>query len=122
MGKTKEAKKKVAGKKAAKKRGAKGKRYSDEQKKKVVEFVNEVNAKKGRGGVSAATRKFGVTALTISTWVKKSGGATTASKRGSRKSAASVWEQMVSLKSELDGLEKTTQAKRAQFDKLKKRL
>lgn len=54
----------------ATKKSSKGKRYSANEKAKIVAFVQEVNAEKGRGGVTAATKKFGVSALTISSWVK----------------------------------------------------
>lgn len=81
----------MAKKKAAVKEAAKGKRYTAAQKAKVVAFVNGVNSTKGRGGVAAAKKKFGITALTISKWVKDAGGAAKpkAKKagRGRRKSA-----------------------------------
>ena len=60
-------------KKLGKKRAPQGKRYSDEQKKAVLDLVVAVNAKKGRGGLSAATKKFRISPLTISSWLRKSG-------------------------------------------------
>lgn len=57
------------------KKSAKGKRYTPEEKQKVVDFVQEANSEKGRGGVTAAVKKFGISALTISSWIKSSGGA-----------------------------------------------
>ena len=59
--------------KVAKKSVRQGKRYSDEQKKTVIDFLIAVNAKKGRGGLSAATKKFRISPLTISDWLRKSG-------------------------------------------------
>jgi len=63
--------------KPAKKKGKKGslqgKRYTDAEKKDVVDFVVAVNTSKGRGGLSAATQKFGISPLSISSWLKKSG-------------------------------------------------
>jgi transposase-like protein len=32
-----------------------------------------VNAEKGRGGMSEASKKFGITPLTVATWVRKFG-------------------------------------------------
>ena len=63
-----------------------GKRYSDEVKARVVAFVNQINSKKGRGGISAAARKFGASPLSISNWIKgESGDGSGASgKAGSR--------------------------------------
>lgn len=57
---------------AAKGRGV---RYSDELKKDVVDFVTAYNQKNGRGGQSAAARKFKITILTVSSWLKGSGSA-----------------------------------------------
>lgn len=57
------------------KKASKGKRYSLAEKQKVIEFVNEVNASKGRGGQSAASKKFGISPLTISSWLKSGGAA-----------------------------------------------
>jgi len=56
----------------------KGKRYTAEEKKAIIDVVNKVNADKGRGGQSAASKQFGVSQLTISAWLK--GGAPRARK------------------------------------------
>jgi hypothetical protein len=50
-----------------------GVRYDDAKKQEVVDFVSDYNQKNGRGGQSAAARKFGVTILTVSSWLKGSG-------------------------------------------------
>ena len=70
-------------KKAAKRKGGKGKRYSPEAKQEVIDFVNEVNAAKGRGGVASAARKFGVSPLSIGNWLKGGGGAKPGRRKGS---------------------------------------
>ena len=64
-----------------KKSSATGVRYTDAQKKEVVDFVSQYNSKNGRGGQSAASNKFKVTPLTISAWIKASG-APAAAKKG----------------------------------------
>ena len=61
-----------------KKASATGVRYSDAQKKEVVDFVIQYNLKNGRGGQSVASKKFKVTPLTISAWIKAAGVATSA--------------------------------------------
>lgn len=63
-----------------KKSSATGVRYTDAQKKEVVDFVSQYNSKNGRGGQSAASNKFKVTPLTISAWIKASGAPATAKK------------------------------------------
>ncbi len=56
-----------------KKAPATGIRYTDAQKKEVVSFVAQYNSANGRGGQSAAAKKFKVTPLTISAWLKSAG-------------------------------------------------
>lgn len=56
-----------------KKSAATGVRYSDAQKQEVVDFLVQYNSKNGRGGQSAASKKFKVTPLTISAWLKAAG-------------------------------------------------
>ncbi|MFZ9936762.1 MAG: hypothetical protein ACO3JG_06840 [Luteolibacter sp.] len=67
-------------KKAASKKASTGVRYSDDQKKQIVDFVETYNSQNGRGGQSAATKKFNVTPLTIATWLKAAGVKKTARK------------------------------------------
>jgi hypothetical protein len=58
----------------AKKASGTGVRYTDAQKKEVVDFVAQYNSANGRGGQSAAFAKYKVTPLTIATWIKAFGG------------------------------------------------
>lgn len=55
----------------SKSRKSNGKRYSQRERAEILAFVDKTNALKGRGGITAAARKFGVTPLTISNWMKK---------------------------------------------------
>ena len=55
----------------ATKKSKKGKRYTDAEKQKIVDFVTAYNAKNGRGGASNASKKFGVSQLTVGAWLKK---------------------------------------------------
>lgn len=57
-----------------KKAPATGIRYTDAQKQEVVNFVAQYNSANGRGGQSAAAKKYKVTPLTISAWLKALGG------------------------------------------------
>jgi transposase-like protein len=57
----------------ASKKSKKGKRYTDEEKQQIVDFVNEYNAAKGRGGAANASKKFGVSQLTVASWLKAKG-------------------------------------------------
>lgn len=68
------------------KKTTKGKRYTAEEKNEILGFVEKHNAENGRGGQSAAAKKFGISQLSIASWLKSSGVAASA-KRG-RKGAA----------------------------------
>jgi transposase-like protein len=51
----------------------KGVRYNAEQKQEVVDYVASYNAANGRGGQSHAAAKFGLSVLTVATWLKNAG-------------------------------------------------
>ncbi len=60
--------------KSAKKKTAKGIRYTDVQKKEIVDFAASYNAaNNGRGGQSKAAEKFNVSPLTVATWLAAAG-------------------------------------------------
>lgn len=123
--------KKTAKKVAKKKSGSRGKRYTPAEKQQVVDFVKEVNASKGRGGQSAASKKFGISPLTIASWLKAGGAAP--KKRGRRpgrpagaKAKASAGgslekklKQLQSLAKKIDAAESNLNSLRKQFDSLK---
>ncbi|MCW1883562.1 hypothetical protein OKA04_02410 [Luteolibacter flavescens] len=48
-----------------------GKRYTLQEKADVLEFVDRYNAEHGRGGQTAATKKFQLSPLSISSWRKQ---------------------------------------------------
>lgn len=52
------------------KKGNTGKRYSEEQKKEILDFV----ASQGRGGITAAGRKYGVSYIALRRWMNGAGG------------------------------------------------
>ena len=99
-------KKKAAKKaKSGAKNGSKGagKRYSATEKQEVVNFVNAYNASNGRGGQSEAARKFNISILTVSAWLKKSGnkvvkgGKAVASGKASAKVSSALTSKVASL-------------------------
>jgi transposase-like protein len=55
------------------KKGERGIRYTDAQKKEIVDFVVEYNATNGRGGQSTAAEKFQISPLTVAAWLKAAG-------------------------------------------------
>lgn len=106
---------------ASKRASTKGKRYTPDEKKQIVDFVNQHNAANGRGGATAASQKFGVSQLTVGAWLKSSGGGS-GRKLGSREEASSRSGVLAEL-SKLDGViatkRKELDALEARFQKLK---
>ena len=56
-------------------------RYDQKKKDEVVAFVENHNAKKGRGGQSAAVAKYGISPIMIAAWLKKAGSKSAGKKR-----------------------------------------
>lgn len=52
-------------------RHSKGKRYSKKEKAQILSYVREVNEQLGRGGISKAADKFGVSPISISRWLQE---------------------------------------------------
>lgn len=52
-------------------------RYTDAQKKEVIDFAMGYNAANGRGGQSKAAEKFKISQITIASWLKSAGKAAT---------------------------------------------
>ena len=98
-----------------------GKRYTPEEKSKIVSFVTDYNAKNGRGGQSSAAAKFGISQLTISSWLKNAGLSGRASS-GGRGSMQNKLSTMLGLGQEIDKLERDLSAKRTKFEALKSSL
>lgn len=113
-------------------KGNQGKRYSAQDKAEIAKFIEAYNAEHKRGGMKAASDKFGVSVVTLSNWGKKT---RTAKKRKSQvKKAApkktarpktvvkavandpdAVLARLQAIRSEIAKLEK-------EYDQLKKQL
>jgi transposase-like protein len=101
---------------------AKGKRYSEKEKAEIVAFVEKVNAEKGRGGQSAASAKFSISQLTISSWLKSGKGGATVKVGKVKGNFANKVNKLSSLAAQIDKSEKETDKLRSQFAALKKSL
>jgi transposase-like protein len=110
----------MASRKKAK--NSRGRRYSAEEKAAIIGHVESVNASKGRGGQTAASKKFGISMLTISNWMKKSPSATPTRGTGKSKSVNGAISKLASLHSQIESKEKEIAKLRQQFDLLKRSL
>ena len=116
---------------------SKGRRYTEQEKAEILAFVDQVNAEKGRGGQSAASKKYKISPLTISSWLRGGPGAPAAAKtaapsRGRGRQAAaggsaggSIDKKLAKLQTlhgQIARAEKELSKLRAQFDSLKSSL
>lgn len=102
---------------------AKGKRYTDKEKSEILAFVDKINAEKGRGGQSAAAKKYKISQLTISSWIKSSGGSVAVKGGASAKGGiGSKLAKLSSLAGQIEKAEKELSKLQAQFEGLKKSL
>ena len=82
--------------------GFTGNRYSRDQKKKVLRFVQEYDNKHGRGGIAAAQRQFKVSYIALRNWL--TGKDDPKAKRGQR--FAPVIDRLLAIKGQVRDLEK----------------
>ena len=90
---------------------ARGTRYTPKQKSNILLFVDKHNAKNGRGGAAEAARKFGITQLTISKWMKETGAPAPQRKSSvdfnkTVKRLTEIHKDMAEYQSKLDALRK----------------
>lgn len=93
----------------------KGKRYSAQERAKILAFVDQVNAESGRGGIRRTTEKFGVTALTVSRWMREREMAGPGEISESLRKMTMLLERITEVEEELEEL-------RRQYVKSKKRI
>ena len=96
------------------------KRYSDAEKKEILEFVES----KGWGGQKAAVKKFKVTPATISAWKRNAGGEGAGngrSTRGGSKELRAV-QDLASILTEMEATEAKLVNLKKRYQKLKSNL
>jgi hypothetical protein len=101
-----------------KKNPSKAKRYSVKEKEEILRYVDSVNSKQGRGGQTAAVKKYGISALTISTWLR-GGGASFKAGKVSSNGTGGVIAKLAAVHAEIVAKEKELVTLRSQFEKLK---
>lgn len=102
---------------------AKGKRYTEKEKNDILAFVDKVNTEKKRGGQSEAAKKFGISQLTISNWLKNrnlgSPKAYKTSGNSSKLGYTATLQKLTSLAKTIDKAEAELARLKAQFNALK---
>jgi transposase-like protein len=86
---------------------AKGRRYTAKEKQEIIDYVDQVNAERGRGGQSAASKKFNLSQLTISSWIRKGvGSGNGVSAHGPAVSSGSIGKKLSKLQQLHDAITK----------------
>jgi transposase-like protein len=117
---------------AKKTKTARRKRYTSEEKNQIIEFVRKHDQEKGRGGKSAAVKHFGISPISLSTWIKGVGDAIIGNppvSKATSKSAKSSGvgnggftakiKELTAVATQIDKLEAELAKARAKFDSLK---
>ncbi len=94
--------------------GSRSYRYSFSEKREIFEYVDKINAERGKGGQAAAARHFNVSRLTIAYWRcgESCGGAAAGP-------AATKLAQLQELHQRIANLERNLRQWRTEFDILK---
>lgn len=113
----------MASKSKSTKKSSTGKRYTDAEKVEVLAFIEKANSEKGRGGQSAAAKKFGISQLTLASWLRNGGiSKKSGRKLGSKGSGSSLSGKLASLAKlhgEITAAEKDLQKLKEKFDSAK---
>ena len=97
----------------------KAKRYSEAEKKEILDFIE----KQGRGGQSKAVEKYGVTAATIASWRKKAGASpVTSGKGGGESSALKAVEDLARILKEIAATEEKLGKLKKDYKKAKSKI
>ncbi len=110
-----------------------GKRYSAEEKNEIIAFIEKHDAENGRGGKSAAAKKFGISPISVASWVKgKSAPASSGKRRGRKPGSKNIkpvsdkgggytakLKELVLLASQIDTAEAELSKLRAKFQSQK---
>lgn len=86
---------------------AKGRRYSNKEKAEIIAFVDKVNADKGRGGQSAASKKYKISPLTISSWIRAGAGSSAPVSVGGAVATGPIGRKLTQLQALHDQIERS---------------
>ncbi len=105
------------------KKNSKGKRYTEAERNKILNHVERVNKSRGRGGIASASNKFGVTALTISNWLRSNEPLALSMRPANRNSTSiETLRRLAEIHNEIAKRERELIPLRKEFEKLKRSL
>ncbi len=98
------------------------KRYSEDEKREIVDFVRKHNLEHRRGGVSAAVKKFGVSPITVNSWFSKVRQGTTDYSLSEKATPVEIYQRLAELHQSIEEKDEELALMRKEYDKLKNRL
>lgn len=101
---------------------ARGKRYSAKEKGAIIAMVHEVNAQRGRGGITAASQKFNVSPLTISHWMRDAAVDSPRSSWQFNGNHAEIFRELADLHEQITSKQEELAKLESRFTQLKSRL
>lgn len=98
----------------------KGKRYSFEERSDVLLFINNHNNNYGRGGMTTAVKKFGISAVTIRNWIaeRKESGA----EKVSHTKQGDIYRNIAALVDEIATMQRSIDVKTQELTDLRKKI
>lgn len=97
---------------------ARGRRYSPAERRRVLDFIAQVNREHGRGGQIAAHRKFGIAHVTLKLWLQQGPGFSD-HLSASHDATAHTLHQLTSLAKKIAALEAKLARMRLDYARLK---
>ena len=98
---------------------ARARRYTLPEREKILKYVEEVNSRKGRVGQTAAVQKFGVSALTITSWMRKVPSGQADDAPVSSNGTGGTLAKLAAIHASIVAKEKEIASLQTQFNKLK---
>ncbi|MEM9080946.1 MAG: helix-turn-helix domain-containing protein [Verrucomicrobiota bacterium] len=97
-------------------------RYTDEEKAEIIQYVKRVNQEKGRGGVSAAVRHFGISPITVNSWLSRERETGVAAPLPKNASTVEIYQRLADLHSFIESKRSELKSMEEEYASLKKRI
>ena len=104
----------------ANKKTTRGKRYTPKQKADIMTFIDKYNAKQGRGGATAASKKYKISQITLSKWMNSQ--SDISAKKVKKKDISGVLKRLGEVHNEVAQKESELLSLKCEYLELKKSL
>lgn len=98
------------------------KRYNESEKQEILRFVQKVNSEKGRGGVTAAVKEFGISPITVNSWIKNRRDEWFSVPLAKNASQVEVFQRLAELHANIEAKQSELNEMQKEYDSLKSRI